>query len=68
MDVIGGVSQKEAEVFDYPEWWWFMVGVLAGWVTKIPIFLRMYREWERQDKSTREAIRRLMEKEGSESK
>ena len=48
-------------MFDYPEWWWFVVGVLVGWITKIPIFLKMYRDWEREDRSTKEAIRRLLE-------
>ena len=25
---------------------WFIAGVLVGWLTKIPFFLKWYREWE----------------------
>lgn len=34
-----------------------LFGVVIGWVTKIPLFLKLYREWEEE----RLAIRKWME-------
>ena len=35
---------------------WLIVGIVFGWVTKIPIFLRQYKAW----KIERDAIRKWM--------
>ena len=36
-------------------------GVLVGWMTKIPVFLHHYHEWERETKETRAMIDRILD-------
>ena len=36
-------------------------GILIGWLTKIPVFLKYYHEWERETKETRDMIDRIPE-------
>ena len=36
-------------------------GILIGWMTKIPVFLHHYHEWERETKNTRAMIDRIPE-------
>lgn len=37
---------------------WMTVGILLGWLTKIPIFLKHYRDWENE----RDRIRAWMKR------
>lgn len=43
------------------EWWYFIAGVVIGWITKIPIFLYLYREWQREMLDYYEIHKRVLE-------
>lgn len=44
------------------EWyWWFTLGIVVGWITKIPIFLHYYRDWEKEKLELWQMNKRILE-------
>lgn len=43
------------------DWYWFVLGVIIGWITKIPIFIHLYRNWERETLEQYQIYKRVLE-------
>jgi len=42
-------------------WLFFAAGILIGWLTKIPFFLKWYKEWETERLELWESQKRILE-------
>lgn len=40
---------------------YFVAGIIVGWITKIPVFLHMYRTWEKEMLEEYKIHKRILE-------
>ena len=43
------------------EWFYLGLGILLGWLTKIPVFLHLYKEWQKESLDQYQISKRVLE-------